>query len=128
MPVYNLACRQPLVAATREKVAHAITDAHCRITGAPAQFVNVVCLDGYPFPDGPDINAIGGVRQGGNRTAEVIEQLRSTLQNEIAAAAERSTQHVSVTLIGVPSSWVMEGGRVMPEPGAEDDWLSTQSH
>jgi len=27
------------------------------------------------------------------------------------------------SLLGVPGNWNMEGGRVLPEPGAEDEWL-----
>ena len=127
MPLYNLACRKPLAAAARRSVAQAITETHCRVTGAPALFVNVVFLDGYPLRAGEEINAIGGVRTGGNRTPEVIARLRASLHEAIARAAGKSGEQVTVSLIGVPSSWVMEGGRVMPEPGAEGEWLS-QDH
>jgi hypothetical protein len=25
---------------------------------------------------------------------------------------------------GTPASWILEGGRVLPEPGEEDDWVA----
>lgn len=127
MPLYNLACTAPLDEATRLSVAEAVTEVHCRVTGAPPQFVNVIFLHGYPLAAGLDISALGGVRTGGNRSAEVIERLRLGLQEGIAHASGRDRARVDVSLIGVPSNWVMEGGRVMPEPGAEDEWLQ-QGH
>jgi phenylpyruvate tautomerase PptA (4-oxalocrotonate tautomerase family) len=119
MPLYNLACRTSLAAETRHRVAVAITDTHCRLTGAPAAFVNVVFVDGYPLRSGLAVDAVGGVRNDGNRTPELIERLRVALRDAIAAAAGLAPPQVAVELIGVPSSWVMEGGRVMPAPGTE---------
>ena len=123
MPLYNLACRNALDHASREKVAQAITKTHCDLTGAPPEFVNVVFLHGYPLDRGLELNVIGGVRKGGNRGPKQIEQLRRALEASIAEAAGKTKQQVAVSLIGLPVGWVMEGGRVMPEPGAEDEWL-----
>lgn len=124
MPLYNLACRKPLDDAARQRVAQAITDTHCRLTGAPALFVNVMFVHGYPLRGGEQISALGGVRKGGNRTEAMIEQLRLGLRDAIAAAAGMQPGQVGVQLIGIASNWVMEGGRVMPEPGAEGEWLA----
>jgi hypothetical protein len=119
MPLYNLACRAPLDAETRQRVAVAITDTHCAVTGAPAQFVNVIFFDGYPLRSGLELDVVGGVRNDGNRTPEVIERLRRELVDAIAQAARLPSVGVKVELVGVPSSWVMEGGHVMPAPGQE---------
>lgn len=124
MPLYNLACREPLRPDLRQSVASAITGAHCRETGAPAEFVNVVFLDNYPLPAGQVISLLGGVRIGGNRTPEVIERLRVALHAGIAGALGVGADAVGMTLIGVPSNWIVEGGEVMPEPGAEAEWLA----
>jgi hypothetical protein len=35
-----------------------------------------------------------------------------------------STARIRVDLTDVPASWLMEGGRIMPEPGEEADWLA----
>jgi hypothetical protein len=124
MPLYNLACRAELDPATREHIAQAVTHAHCDVTGAPAEFVNVLFVNGYPLRDDLWIDAIGGVRKGGNRTAEVVEQLRGALREAIATASHQAPERINVTLIGIPSNWVMEGGRVMPDPGDEAAWLA----
>ncbi len=124
MPLYNLACRKALPAKTRKSVATAITDTHCAVTDAPPEFVNVVFMDGYGLKKGIELAVIGGVRSGGNRNADLIESLRASLHREICDASELAVEQVSIELIGVKASWVMEGGKVLPEPGAEDDWLS----
>jgi hypothetical protein len=124
MPLYNLACREPLDEATRERVARAVTQAHCEVTGAPAEFVNVLFVHGYPLHGALTVDALGGVRKGGNRTADVVERLRLALRDAIARSAGIAPAQVNVTLIGIPSNWVMEGGRVMPEPGTESQWLA----
>jgi hypothetical protein len=49
----------------------------------------------------------------------VIERLRQELHAAIAGAARLPPARVKVALVGVPSSWVMEGGHVMPAPGQE---------
>lgn len=67
---------------------------------------------------------LGGVRIGGNRTPEIIEKLRVALHSGIAGAIGVETGAVGMSLIGVPSSWIVEGGEVMPEPGAEAEWLA----
>jgi phenylpyruvate tautomerase PptA (4-oxalocrotonate tautomerase family) len=127
MPLYNLACRADLDPATREKIAQAVTQTHVAVTGAPAAFVNVLFVNNYPLDDALWIDAIGGVRKGGTRTAEVVDKLRNELQQAIAAAAHQSVDRVKVTLIGIPSNWVMEGGEVMPDPGAEAEWLARRA-
>lgn len=124
MPLYNLACSQPLSPDQRQSVASAITGAHCRETGAPAEFVSVVFLDHYPLPSPEVISLLGGVRTGGNRTQAVIDRLRHSLQSSIAEALGVPPGWVGMSLVGVPSNWVVEGGEVMPEPGAEAQWLA----
>jgi phenylpyruvate tautomerase PptA (4-oxalocrotonate tautomerase family) len=121
MPLYNLACRRPLDPDTRHRIATAITETHCHHTQAPAAFVNVIFADNYPLRSGIAIDAVGGVRNDGNRTPELIERLRVGLRDAIASAAHLRPAQVRVSLIGVPSSWVMEGGQIMPAPGTEDE-------
>ncbi len=123
MPLYTLASRKPLSAAVCKEVADLVTDAHCQVTGAPAQFVNVVFMHGHDLRDGNLVGVIGNVRSGGNRSDDVLKRLRDRLQADVAAKANVAVDKVSVRLIGVPSRWVMEGGEIMPEPGAEAAWL-----
>ena len=123
MPLYTLASRKPLSAVVRKEVADLVTDAHCQVTGAPAEFVNVVFMHGHDLRDGNLVGVIGNVRSGGNRSDDVLKRLRERLQAEVAAKTDVAADKVSVRLIGVPSRWVMEGGEIMPEPGAEAAWL-----
>lgn len=127
MPLYTLACRQPLAQQIREAVSTIITDTHCQITDAPPEFVNVVFMDGYWLKNGCSVAVVGGVRSGGNRNAQLIEQLRQTLQRNIASAANLPVEKVAVELVGVQANWVMEGGKILPDPGAEQDWLQQPS-
>ncbi|MGB1580436.1 MAG: tautomerase family protein [Nevskiales bacterium] len=127
MPVYTLACRKALPDTSRKRIADAITDIHCETTGAPSEFVNVVFMDGHRVKGGKQIAVNGNVRSGGNRNEELTDRLRDKLHAGIAAAAGLAEPSVAVTLIGFPASWAMEGGEILPEPGAEDAWLKRKT-
>ena len=90
-------------------------------SGAPARFVNVVFLDGYPLPRPQRVSVLGGVRTGGNRTPESIARLQVALHEAIAQAIGDTTDAVAISLVGVPSNWIVEGGEVMPDPGSEKE-------
>ena len=128
MPLYNLACRQTLPESVRQKVAEAITSSHCEQTGAPAEFVNVVFVDGYPLPAPQSVSVLGGVRTGGNRTPESIARLKKALQQSVAKAMDESIDAVGMSLVGVPSNWIVEGGEIMPEPGSQAEKLMSDKH
>jgi hypothetical protein len=123
MPLYNVACRHPLPQTTRKAVSTAITDTHCGVTDAPPEFVNVIFMHGYSLKNQRRLDIVGGIRTGGNRSAEMIDQLRQALHKHVCAAANLPAHQVAIELIGVEPSWVMEGGMILPEPGAEDDWM-----
>jgi len=123
MPLYNLACKAVLDNDQRQHIAEVVTRTHCELTGAPAQFVNVAFMEGLPLRKDESFNVVGGVRSGGSRNLELTENLQQMMQKNIASAANVSVSAVKVTLVGVPGNWNMEGGRVLPEPGAEDEWL-----
>jgi len=123
MPLYNLACKTALDSDQRQRIAEVVTRTHCELTGAPAEFVNVAFMEELPLRKDEFLNAVGGVRSGGNRDLELAAKLQETMQNNIAGAANVSVSAVKVTLVGVPGNWNMEGGRVLPEPGAEGEWL-----
>ena len=123
MPIYNITCKTTLDNDQRQCIAEVVTRTHCELTGAPAEFVNVAFMEGLPLRDEESFNVVGGVRSGGNRDLELAAKLQETMQKNIAGAANVSVSTVKVTLVGVPGNWNMEGGRVLPEPGAEDEWL-----
>ncbi|MDC0663680.1 tautomerase family protein [Marinobacter sp. SS21] len=127
MPVYTLACTQPLPVSARKAVADIITDVHCDVTGAPPEFVNVLFLHGQRTRNGERLAVIGNVRSGGNRNRELTDSLQAAIHDGVAQAAELPASQVSVRLIGFPASWSMEGGEILPEPGEEDAWLNRTS-
>ena len=127
MPVYTLACTQPLPVTVRKAVANTITDVHCAVTGAPSEFVNVLFLHGQRTRHGERLAVIGNVRSGGNRNQELTHSLQTAIHEGVAVAANFPVTEVSVRLIGFPASWGMEGGEILPEPGAEDAWLNRSS-
>jgi len=123
MPLYNIACKTTLDNDQRQRIADVITRTHCELTGAPAEFVNVAFMEGLPLREDELFNVVGGVRSGGNRDLDLAAKLQEAMLENIAIAANVSASAVKVTLVGVPGNWNMEGGRVLPEPGAEGEWL-----
>jgi phenylpyruvate tautomerase PptA (4-oxalocrotonate tautomerase family) len=122
MPVYNIASRHPLSYAVRKKAADAITDVHCAMTGAPAEFVNVIFMEGHPIQHGKLLGVICNVRKGGNRNNELTDELRRNVQRALADAIGIHQDEIVTGLIGFPASWAMEGGEILPEPGEEAGW------
>lgn len=127
MPLYTIATRKPLPEDTRFGIAQVITDVHCGITGAPAEFVNVIFMTGYRMKRGTVLGLNGNVRTGGNRDAELYERLKTSMHTRVAEAAGLSLPQVLVTLIGVEYNWVVEGGMEMPAPGEEKGWLEKKN-
>jgi hypothetical protein len=82
----------------------------------------VAFVEAIPLRKNERFNVVGGVRIGGNRDEELSAKLQKTIQENIAGAADVPVSAVGITLVGVPGNWNMEGGRVLPEPGAEDEW------
>ena len=123
MPLYTLACKRPLPQSVREAVTSAITQTHCEVTDAPPEFVNVIFMDGYSLKNGWRIGVVGGVRSGGNRNPELIKKLHQALLENICSAAKLPIGKVGIELVGVKANWVMEGGKILPEPGEEDNWM-----
>ena len=124
MPVYNVATRKSLSYDTRKKTADAITDIHCGMTGAPAEFVNVIFMEGHRIKGGHSVGVVCNVRSGGNRNAELTENLRLKIREGVAESIGTSPDKVLTTLLGFPASWAMEGGEILPEPGEEEAWLN----
>ena len=84
----------------------------------------MVFLHGWPLAGAHEVGVLGGVRTGGTRTADVVKRLEDALRDGIAEAMGRPAGVVGLSLVGVASNWVMEGGDVMPDPGDEAEWLA----
>ena len=89
----------------------------------PPLDVNVVYSQGVPLKKGTEFDVFGNVRKG--RTPEMNDNLRNMLNKEIVSILNATPGQLEISLFEVPARWVMEGGKVLPEPGEEDqcEWL-----
>lgn len=127
MPLYICnAEKNSLSAEAKEKIATAITDIHCSVTGAPASFVHAVFFENAPqFPlEDKSIIVRGTIRRGrsDDQKNEIAERIKSSLMENAGADSQR----VEALIRETPASWVMEGGEIMPEPGEEAEWFAAQ--
>ncbi|MCV6584840.1 MAG: hypothetical protein OIF47_04840 [Marinibacterium sp.] len=127
MPLYTIATRKPLAEQMRFDLAQTITDVHCRVTGAPPEFVNVIFMTGYRMRWGSVMGVNGNVRTGGNRGQEIFERINTSIHEEVAKTAGLNLSKVFVKLIGIDYRWVVEGAMTMPAPGDEGDWLERKT-
>ena len=101
----------------RQRVAHAFTDVHCGMTGAPRNFVHVtfVANDAGEFAEPYYID--GGNRAG--RPAELKERLLGELKRSFTEITGVADNQLGGRITEGPASWSMEGGHILPEPGEE---------
>ena len=132
MPIYHCTSQGGLLAdSTRENIAKEITRIHCDATGAPASFVNVLfheTQEGRYFVEGQRSGhsiVFGAIRKG--RTVETRQAMLKEFSQMWTRLTGQPEGEVLVTLIEVPSENMIEGGRIMPEPGQEQAWLDANS-
>lgn len=133
MPLYE--CTTPagtLNNKTRQQLAEAVTEIHTSETGAPASFVNVIFPE---LPEGRGFNAgkvtptaviRGQIRAG--RTMEKRHNIMHRIADTYVEITGADPLHLMVVVMDVPSAWIMEGGRIAPEPTpeAEKAWFAQQ--
>ena len=125
MPLYRVMTDKGLLDDdSRLAFSQDVTDIHCDITGAPPEFVHVLYRDAGPdeLDTGSSAFVFGSIRSG--RTHNQKTELATRLTDALASRADVDSQTVSVLTVDIPADWTMEGGRLLPEPGAEDDWLA----
>jgi phenylpyruvate tautomerase PptA (4-oxalocrotonate tautomerase family) len=129
MPIYTcITTANTLADDTKAALAAEITKIHSTITAAPSAFVHVV------FQELPATNVftdaspsrpllITGVIRAGRADTEKVR-----LATDISTSSSRITgipqARILVNIADRPARFAVEGGRIMPEPGAEDDWLA----
>lgn len=126
MPLYEItsACNQ-LDTSAKAELARRITDIHCRLTGAPAAFVNVVFRE-YDdcFVAGKPRNrsfVMGRIRHG--RSLETRQAILRELEEVWVRISGRTEADVLVALSEVDPALVLEAGQFMPEPGHKKEWF-----
>jgi phenylpyruvate tautomerase PptA (4-oxalocrotonate tautomerase family) len=129
MPTYTVTSANVSLTATQESgIAAAITDAHHHNTGAPGFFAQVLFAAlperrhyvGGKLNVTPHIYVHGLIRAGrsANAKAGLIQQITSKVHEIAGVGAE----DVWVYVQDIPAEQMVEFGRVLPEPGAEEQW------
>ena len=128
MPLYTcVTTAKTLADDTKAALAAEITKIHSSITGAPTSFVHVV------FQELPATNVftdsspsepllISGVIRAGRADADKV-RLAKDISSSSSRIAGIPEARILVIIEESPARFAVEGGRVLPEPGAEDDWL-----
>jgi phenylpyruvate tautomerase PptA (4-oxalocrotonate tautomerase family) len=127
MPLYRCTCPEGrLTDAQRERIAVAFTDIHCELTGAPRTFVHAQFHHRAARPGHPEFELHAGIRAG--RDDVLARRLISRCIEAVAQIANLPSDQIAMRTSSTPASWILEGGRVLPEPGEEDDWLAAHPH
>ncbi len=127
MPLYICNARKgTLDEASKASIAEAITNIHCSVTGAPADFVHAVFFEDAPqFPlEDKTLFVRGTIRKG--RTDEQKDQIAGLIRAALAEHGDTDAQETNALIRETPASWVLEGGEIMPEPGEEAEWFAAQ--
>ncbi len=122
MPLYRVTTSPDLLdEPQRRRLAHAITEVHTEVTGAPRSFVHVLYGDpmGQQLSSGPQVIVGGTIRRG--RDGEQKAAIETGLRAAAAAIASVDARSVDVNLAEISASRVMEGGMLLPEPGSEEE-------
>ena len=123
MPLYR--CTYPegrLDDGQRAALAVAFTDIHCELTGAPRTFVHVQFHPRGDQAAGAPFELHAGIRAGRDRT--LADALVARCIAALVAQTGVDPSQVTMRTSGTPASWILEGGRVLPEPGEEEDWIA----
>ncbi len=127
MPRYELTTDEDLSGTQKAVLARAITEVHVSATGAPPSLVHVVFLTtgpGNTFVAGelrPGVHLQGWIRAG--RDAETTTRLLRELSAVVARGTGALADAITVALREGPARLVMEGGRLVTDPGRVADGL-----
>ena len=125
MPLYRFGVAEASTSeAQRAHLAREVVRIHCGVTGAPPSFVHAFFSEvpAAEMPEGKSVFVVASIRAG--RSAEQKEKIASDLTRSLASTLEREPAEIGMVIADVPSSWNMEGGEVLPEPGEEAAWLA----
>jgi len=129
MPTYTVTTANVAPNAVQEsEIAAAITDAHHQNTGAPGFFAQVLFVrlpEGKHYIGGklnstPHIYVHGLIRAGRSAAAKtgLIQQITLKVREISGVGAE----DIWVYVQDIPPEQMVEFGRVLPAPGAEEQW------
>jgi phenylpyruvate tautomerase PptA (4-oxalocrotonate tautomerase family) len=134
MPTYTVtAANLTLTTEQEAAIAAAITRAHHESTGAPAYFAQTIFANigsGRHYIGGkayavPHLFVHGLIRAG--RRADAKAKLITDIAAGVHSIAGIGREDIWVYIQEIPATQMVEFGRVLPEPGAEDSWRATMS-
>jgi phenylpyruvate tautomerase PptA (4-oxalocrotonate tautomerase family) len=132
MPTYIVsAATQRFNDDLKHRIADGITKAHSRATGAQGFFAQVIFNEipaGNHFIGGSPLKAEqvfihGHIRAG--RTSDQKRQLLESIVEVIISATALESRYVWAYISELPPSNMVEYGHILPEPGAEEEWLKS---
>jgi phenylpyruvate tautomerase PptA (4-oxalocrotonate tautomerase family) len=130
MPTYTVTVANLSLTAEQENsIAGAITESHQANTGAHGFFAQVLfkaIAAGKHFIGGKicrtsQVYVHGLIRAG--RSADAKSNLIKDIAKKVAEIAGLRPEDVWVYLQDIPAAQMVEFGRILPEPGAEQEWL-----
>ena len=129
MPTYTVTTANVSLTSVQEgEIAAAITDAHHQNTGAPGFFAQVLFVTlperkhyiGGKLNSTPQIYIHGLIRAG--RTAAAKTGLLQQITSKVRDISGVGTEDLWVYVQDIPPEQMVEFGRVLPAPGAEEQW------
>jgi phenylpyruvate tautomerase PptA (4-oxalocrotonate tautomerase family) len=134
MPTYTVtSANLGLTAGQEAEIAAAITRSHHENTGAPAFFAQVIfdeVRSGKHYIGGKAYSAqhlfVRGLIRAG-RSADAKSALIKDIAAKVQAIAGIGPEDIWVYIQEIPATQMLEFGRVLPEPGAEEAWRKAMS-
>jgi phenylpyruvate tautomerase PptA (4-oxalocrotonate tautomerase family) len=134
MPTYTVSANAGRLSRKQKSdLAFAITDIHCKITGAPAYFAQVIFNDipegnyfiaGKPLRD--DVLFVHGQIRAG-RDLEVKHQIIMEILDASSKISNMHMSHIQVYIIDVPAKQIAEWGKILPNPDEQTEWFDSIS-
>jgi phenylpyruvate tautomerase PptA (4-oxalocrotonate tautomerase family) len=129
MPTYSVISANVQLSPEQEaEISAVITKAHHEHTGAPGFFAQTIFspisekrhyIGGKPN-DTPHIFVHGMIRDG--RSADVKAGLMTEIAEQICKIAAIGSEDIWVYLQDIPATQMIEFGRILPQPGSENEW------
>jgi phenylpyruvate tautomerase PptA (4-oxalocrotonate tautomerase family) len=134
MPTYTVTSANLALAADQEAaIAAAITRSHHEATGAPAFFAQIIFsgidsgkhyIGGKPYRT-PHLFVHGLIRAG--RNTGIKTGLIKDIAAKVHGIAGIGPEDIWVYVQEIPAIQMLEFGRVLPEPGAEEMWRAAMT-